>query len=351
MSGRGQHWVLSLLCGWVAVSGVRAETIGFVLQSYDYLYFKTPEARECPDGLARTNEEQWEVQFPTVAARKAHLARCLLPANRGPHCENVWSNPDVIRDPVPFRAVEGQTAYGANLDGTEDGRATTSTCAHRKFTSPNGEWGIDNQYYRFLGCEKFIRSPVYSTMSARDRTAQYLINRLLLELRGAGNQENAASVDVVLYRGKDSLLLDANGDALPWQSQRIDASLPPIRLKGRIEKGLLLTEPADVFFEGLFHERRQLIRGMQLRLKLDGVHATGMRVGYVDVDRFWESYAHTAQWGGNTFGASPPSAHAALRELADGYKDQKTGSCTALSSAREYKFVRAHLIHNSGDPH
>ena len=44
--------------------------------------------------------------------------------------------------------------------------------------------------------------------------------------------------------------------------------------------------------------RRMLIRGMSLRLKLNGLKAEGMRVGYVDVEQLWQSYAHTAKWGG-----------------------------------------------------
>lgn len=320
-----------------------------MLQSYKYLFFRTADGKqECPRGFALNNEEQWEAQFPTEPQRKAHLTRCLLQVNRGPGCENVWSNPDVMEDPLPFRSVEGATAFGINLDGTQDGAATQRTCVHRKFVSPSGERGIDNQYYRFLGCEKFIQSAVYSDVTARDRTAEYLINRLLLEIGGVDDESDDDRVDVTIFRGADPLLLDARGDALPWQSQRIDNTIPPVRLQGRIEHGVLITNPADVFFEGLFHERRQLIRGMTLRLKLDGIHAEGLRVGYVDVERFWESYSHTVQWGGTTFGASGPAAYRALHDLADGYKDPQTGKCTALSSAREYKFIRAHIIHSDG---
>ena len=36
---------------------------------------------------------------------------------------------------------------------------------------------------------------------------------------------------------------------------------------------------------------------------------------------------------------------AALHRLADGYKDPKTGACTALSSALHIEFARANLIH------
>jgi len=35
-----------------------------------------------------------------------------------------------------------------NLDGTTDGAATANSCAHEKFTGPNGEPAVDNQTYR-----------------------------------------------------------------------------------------------------------------------------------------------------------------------------------------------------------
>jgi hypothetical protein len=48
---------------------------------------------------------------------------------------------------------------------------------------------------------------------------------------------------------------------------------------------------------------------------------------------------------GTVLGASGPAAYRALKRLADGYKDPKTGVCTALSSARKFEFVRAFIEH------
>jgi hypothetical protein len=321
-------------------------TLGFVLASYSYDFDKAEEKIACPAGFVLSNEEQWQVQFPTDAARRAQLSRCLLEANRGPNCENVWNRPDVVKDPVAYRSVRSPVGIGANLDGTQDGRATSRTCKHEKFTSPDGRTRVDNQYFRLLGCDKFMRSDVYSDNAAKGRAKDYLINRIVIEVTGVDDLKNDKSVGVTLYRGMDPLAVNASGDALPWQSQRIDPAIPPVRLKGRIVDGTLITEPKSVFFEGLFHERRMLVHDMSLRLKLSGDRAEGLRVGYVDVPRLWESYSRAARWGGQTYGASPPSMHRAMFALADGVKDPKTGRCTGLSSARGYKFVRAYLIHS-----
>src|SRR5262249_11702997 len=128
-------------------------TMGFVLADFDLLMYHAKDGKEeCPDGVLQGNRENWQAQFPTAAARRRHLERCGGLQNRGPNCENVWFNPQVMQDPLPWREVRSRVAYGANLDGTGDGRATEHTCPHEKFVSPEGEAGIDNQYYRFEGC-------------------------------------------------------------------------------------------------------------------------------------------------------------------------------------------------------
>lgn len=338
-------WVSAAASASAGAPRADDRTLGFVLASYSYDFDKADEKAACPNGFVLSNEEQWQVQFPTDAARRAHLSRCLLQANRGPNCENVWNSPDVVKDPVAYRSVRSPTGIGANLDGTQDGRATPRTCTHEKFTSPDGKTKVDNQYFRLLGCDKFIRSDVYSDNAAKGRAKDYLINRILLEITGVDNPKNDGDVGVTLYRGMDPLAVNAAGDALAWQSQRIDPAIPPVRLRGRIVGGTLTTRPANVFFEGLFHERRMLVHDMILRLKLDATKAEGLRVGYVDVPRLWQSYSRASRWGGQTYGASPPSVYQAMHALADGVKDPKTGQCTGLSSARGYTFVRAYLIH------
>ena len=346
---------LALLCcvlnTGAAEPGGKSQTLGYVLSTYLYSFHRTQGGREeCPNGFNYTNRDNWEKQFPTQAQREAHLKRCGSLTNRGPECENVWVNPEVAKDSLPFRAVEGKVSLGFDLDGNADGGATENTCPHQNFVSPEGAPGIDNQYYRFIGCEKFVHGGQHhADENAKIRMAQYQINRVLLELSSVDDVTNDDDVVVTLYRGKDSLVVDSAETAVAWQSQRIDPTIPPVRLTGKIVDGELVTEPADVYWEGIAFERRLLVRGMSLRLELDGVRAAGWRVGYVDAAQLWQSYSNTARWGGNIYGASAPSAYQALHELADGFKDPKSGKCTALSSARKYEFVRAYLIHPTAE--
>ena len=327
-------------------SGKPDQTLGYVMSTYVYSFYLTKGGREeCPNGFVHSNRANWEKQFPTQAQRLAHLERCGSLVNRGPECENAWVNPEVVKDSLPFRAVQGKKSYGFDLDGNSDGAATENTCAHENFVSPDGATGIDNQYYRFIGCEKFVHGGQHhADENAKTRMAQYQSNRVLLELSSVNDVRNDDAVVATLYRGKDSLVVDSTESAVAWQSQRVDSTIPPVRLTGKIVDGELITDPADVYWEGIAFERRLLIRGMSLRLKLDGVSAAGWRVGYVDAEQLWQSYSNTAKWGGNIYGASAPAAYEALYKLADGFKDPQTGKCTALSSARKFEFVRAHLI-------
>jgi hypothetical protein len=324
------------------------KTLGFVLADY-----VPPEGAEptgsqsasamCPNGFIHTNKENWYAQFPTPAERQRHLNRCGSIRNRGPHCEDVWFNPAVIKDPLPYPEPQGKIADGVNLDGMKDGRATQTTCAHEKFTSPDGEAGVDNQYYRYLGCSS--PATVFSKELIRKTITQQPVLRLLLEITGVSDERNDNSVEVAMYWGNDSLLVDKAYRAVLWQSQRVDPDPLKVvfRQHGRPTDGMLITEPSDVMWNDL--QGRVLIRAMSLRLKLTRTGAEGLRVGYIDASQLWQNEVRWATIFDRP--ASGPSAYAALNRLADGYKDPQSGKCTALSSAYRLEFVRAYVIHPS----
>jgi hypothetical protein len=330
----------------------KGKTLGFVLIDLDFGIHQTRDGKaECPDGLAFTNRQQWEAQFPTSAARRQQLRRCGGDIrNRGPHCENVWFAPRVIDDPLPHREATGAVAYGLDLDGTTDGAGTATTCAHQNFVSPDGVAGIDNQLYRFYGCNLGMR--IYDNRDQRMKLiVDYTRYRTLLEITGVDDERNDEAVEVALYQGRDPLLVDAEGKAsrIPGQSQQIAPGGLLARLQGRIADGVLETEPADhltnLFWAGGAYP---LIRDMRLRLTLTSAGAQGIQAGYIDVETYWQEFARYTGSIGDRDSASGPSAYAALHRLADGHKDPGTGKCTAISAGRNLEFVRAILVHPLG---
>jgi len=133
-----------------------SKTYSYVVTSFMTAVYETTYMDECPDGLAIDNDSIWWkshslVERGKLADMEHGFARSRASVGRGPHGEDVCWNPTVVQDP-PLRTVKGKTSYGANLDGTADGHATKNSCAHQKFTGPNGEPGIDNQFYRMVGC-------------------------------------------------------------------------------------------------------------------------------------------------------------------------------------------------------
>lgn len=319
----------------------QGKIIGLVLSGYSFNFYETPDGKEeCPDGLAYSSRDNWEAQFPAIQARRAHLEQCSLVDNRGPDCASTYAVPDLIKDPLPFREVKGSKAYGLNLDGTDDGRATANTCAHRKFVGVDGTRGVDNQFYRLYGCHRGLRG---GNKEDEKQIAQAISLRVLWEIHGVDDKRNDDKVEVVMYRGKDPLIVDANDHAVPWQTQRVEESIPPLRMKARIVDGMLITERVDAprwHGDRFFLDSVQLLSaGFNVRLTEEG--AEGLQTGYFDINEIWEARRSVAT---AAFGDSLPSLYAALHRLADGHKD-KNGVCTSLSTAAGVTFVPAYIRH------
>jgi hypothetical protein len=176
----------------------------------------------------------------------------------------------------------------------------------------------------------------------------------LIEVTGVDDRDpmNSPHVQVSFYRAIDQYTLDGAGHFTPFASYRIDVAGGKPRygssVKGRIEKGVLITEPGDVNlpFYGNYTYMNQLIRDMRVRLEIapDGASASGMAAGYYGVDQllFYITGLGPIQ---STGISDCPAIYAAAHQLADGYPDPKTGECTALSSAYNFKAVAAFVIH------
>ena len=84
----------------------------------------------------------------------------------------------------------------------------------------------------------------------------------------------------------------------------------------------------------------------RFRLKLTAERAEGVIAGYVDVEAF-NNHLNTS-WSTHhqSYGQlSAPSLYRALRRLADGYPDAKTGQMSAISSAMGVKMVQVYVEH------
>ena len=310
-----------------------------VLTARYHAIYETPDKSECPDGLQYSLVEQYRSIYRTEDERRAHDVKFAYYAHLGPNGENVFFNPTVFKDPLPFKELKSRVALGLNLDG-KDG--------DNDFVDPDGRTGIDNELYRVAGCVAGFRTKgsIKETASNFMRISPY--NRIVLEVTGVDSMVDDPEVQVAIYRGLDPVPEDGEKNAIPWRTQRIDTRTSArfeARLKGHIEGGYLVTEPKDVVLpDGVQAQvaAEQPYRQMRLRLKLSGVTAEGIMGGYDDVEGWWRTQSKL--WGAGAIAEfnhfSPSTLYAALKRYADAYPDPRTGENTAISSAYVVRFVR-----------
>jgi hypothetical protein len=348
--GKAAAIVLSLNGFAGGALGGQPQTLGFVLSEWHTAVFVDGDT--CPDGWQYDNEANWKAQFPTKEAQDAHFSRCGSPQNRGPNCENVWYNPTLATDLLPYREAQSKTSYGMNLDGDTQGSGTGKTCAHKKFVSPQGEPGIDNQMYRLLGCNLGKqKGGLYDSIFNQYRIGHYTWTRFLLEVTGVDDEMNDDDVTVTIYKDRDSLVLDKDGKAVPFNSQRVnvDAKQYILSTRGRIVYGVLTTEPMRFRFPIELDAARIpgdfVLDDARLRLKLGPTGAEGMLAGYHDIDTWWNMSVKMYSQSDVQIKGSGPSMWEAIHRLADGHKDPATGQCSAISAAYNLALTRIYIIH------
>ncbi len=349
-----------LLAGCSSGPDDEGKTLGFAIIGWTTAVYETKYMDECPEGLAIGNDEIWWTALdPEVRARLTNdgtiepvtASRRAMAGVRGPNGEDVCWNPEVVKDP-PLRTVQGPTSFGKDLDGDSTGNPTPKSCKHTNFVSPSGAPGVDNQLYRLMGCHYGWRRHGYVDSNANGERRDTSHGITLVEVSGVDDMQNDDDVRVAFYKKRDGDVLhkDHTGMILANASYRIDLSgRYGATTRGRIENGVLITDPVDVtlpFYGNLTHQEF-VLREMSIELPLepqkDERNVRGMVVGYYDLDSFW-SYMKQIEFLSVTGQFSCPGIYVAARELADGFPDPETGECTALSSAFHVDAVPAFVI-------
>jgi hypothetical protein len=345
--------------GWIASAGAfraapQGQTRAFLIVKSDLgIHYGAFEA-DCPSGFEKTVEEQYlDTKTPEERARLLRPENARESADgwknefiTGPGGENVCNNPkSFMNDPRhPLqRGVESTVAYGMNLDGTSDGTATATTCAHQKFAGVNGEPGIDNQLYRAIGCSKMWRS-------SGPQPHTY-VDPFLVEIRGIDDPKNDDHVEVGIYATDDAPLQGSDGQALPNQTLGITKHAHwRATVAGRIVDGRLTTDRIGTLYlhqvlptwgalgtdyEFEFHGAR-----LQMSMQADG-GITGVLAAYRPIENIFTG-ARCCKGTASTANTDCASEHKTLANLADGYPDGG-GRCTMISSASNLKGIPVFL--------
>ena len=229
----------------------------------------------------------------------------------------------------------------------------------------NGERGIDNQFYRLVGCTKSYQSTgPANTWTIEMHTGAWGI---LITLAGVDDVRNDDSVEVVFAANADPIELSPNREPLANATYAMQQD-PRFRAttRGRIKDGVLTTDPVDVrvhkITNSIYLERILTEARAQMTLSKDGV-LEGYLAGYTPVEELY-NFEYGFRNGKNAKGepANPRATigsangragtltytcngvYHAMHELADGHPDPKTGKCTSISTQYRIKAIPAFVV-------
>lgn len=200
-------------------------------------------------------------------------------AFRGKNRANVYVNPTSMPDPG-LVGVSGSIGEGIDLDGNDK----------TGFTSPDGEKGIDNNFYKTLGCWKTYRGPRRLSSGALQFNDSMRNGgwTTVVVVAGKGNDPlNDDDVTVGFYVSDDKMVKDGNGSIARdytfsiKPSARYEAIFPARSKNGVITS----TKPVEGSLRDPAYLRDlELLKAqVKLTMKPDGTLS-----GYVGGYRAWE---------------------------------------------------------------
>ena len=327
------------------------KVMGFAVTNFPFALYKG--ADDCPDGPVLSAKDIYLKSVSPAEQKRLQLAENLKEfEQKAYHTADGRDVCEVLDLPrEPQRSPKGKISYGMNLDGTKDGAATANSCAHEKFTSPDGEV-VDNQTYRVMGCMSNYRGPPGESgylESLRNSGFKDGGTTFLIELMGVKDPKNDNDIQVGIYNGTSQMAVDPSGSTfLPYASLTVtDDKRWQSVVHGRIVNGVVMTDPGDIALTYVFGgaPRDYHIKAARLRLEIqpDG-KAKGMLAGYMDMADV-DMTKGTKQASAEMVKYDCPSIYQAIRRYADGYKDPNTGKCTALSTAFQVEAIPAFIIH------
>lgn len=318
---------------------------------------------DCPDGLNPLPEMTFRRDLTAIGMKKKDVEKILSGFSNGfgtPETTdalvnrgrvdgkpvNAYNHPMAVPDARLSTVVSNQ-AYGFNLDGK--GAASPNS-----FVDPEtGESGVDNQYWRAMGCHIHHRAaatdlPAYWSMVwgiLRDSMPAWLMS-----IEGADLSRDG-DVTVTFEKALEHITRDANGYVVADTTFRRDPD-PRWRnvLRGTMKDGTVTVQDGEVHLAGdLYMLARLDLHSVRLRLNLtpDG-GADGMIGGYVPWRSLYFMYANSGVIGEGMVGIDIPGIYHSLRRLADANPDPRTGQNLSISTAFRIRALPAFIV--AADP-
>jgi hypothetical protein len=306
---------------------------------------------DCPAGTVP--EMDWRKVLKTSYRTEADVETILDPENpqrarvggiRGPNRENVYENPWAVPDPG-LPPVTGDRAYGFDLDGN----AKTGLKGLDFGGQLNGASGIDNEYYRAVGCLMAWRGPTREGHHAKYvndgmRDGRYTL--VMIVSGTAADWRNDPNVNVGFYTSRDKMVKDANGAIAHDYTFRISPD-PKVQsvVGARTVNGVLeTTAPTEIVTRSLDRLPLVLEDGrLRFEFQPDG-SLLGFIGGYRRIDDFYAEWAAGGSIFELTMHINIPAYWYALQRNADGLFDPNTGRYTGISSAFRFYAKPAFVV-------
>lgn len=348
---------------------------GFVVSDIRYA-LTDASGSQCTRGVSLNVEEIFaktaEGRRRRGESDKQYAERLNAGANRlstAPNGDNACANPQAM-GPDPYaRTVDAPNAIAEGIDidahWASVGVAQPRTCAHEDFAASDGRQGIDNQFYRALGCtHAFQGGGIANGFVTEMLTGSWGI---LLTLDGVDDLKNDDQVEIGIYANADPIMLSSDRRPLDYATYAIDQDAAyRARSTGFIKDGTLYSRPVDV-------RLHDVVNGMRLQrvLRQTVVQATiseegelrGVLAGFAPVQDLYDNrfgYAAgkdgagkpvdirrrlgTANGSARVLGYTCPGIYFSLKTLADAEPDPQTGACTAISMQYLFAAIPAFVV-------
>lgn len=337
-------------------------TLAFVVSHMDYaLTSEDYEMSACPEGLTRGYKD----------TQSDGQEDPLRQANRSSEIRNVCFNPAAGNPDPAFKTVRSEElpvlGFDLDRDSGESGApdAKPAQCSHQDFDGFEGNSGVDNQFYRVVGCVAGYKSTGQANLFDTEMLAGSW--GILIEIEGLDNPENDESVRVGVFANGDPIRLSAERKPLAYGSYSVHPDSDfQVYTQGRVVDGVLVTEPFDIqipYIVDALKLSREL-RGARLQLRLlENGQLEGYLAGYSPLDNLYNIAVtpRSARMASGelapqqrrtrigigkamAFGHSCDGFYYALQEHADGHRDAETGRCTTISMQYRIKALPAFLI-------
>ena len=400
-SGISRFWAVCGTAGFitgVAVPGaalaqpdfIRDGEAGFVVTHIKYALSRdAEETGACPLGMNQSYQDPREVYANLPAIRKKDGEgyeeledRVEAIAENDPDVKSHCLHPELASPNTNYRSVRGGDipVFGIDMDGRDSTLAqpaAAGSCAHEDFRGMNGEAGVDNQYFRVMGC-----NPGYQSTGQGNSFATAMLTGawgMLIKLSGVDDIHNDEDVEVSIYANGDPIRLSPTREPLPYATYTVhrESRFYAGTTRGRIVDGVLRTEPVDVRIpydvNAMFVDRALLDAQLHVTLSdvADNGSIEGYLAGYAPIEEqydleigFRDAKVGTGEHSepspfrrkmaagigkAGAMGYTCEGVYHAYYEHADGHPDPETGKCTSISNQYRIDAIPAFIVEKNSE--